>query len=412
MKKILPLFSLALIVNSGCTLFAPVDRSKFSDLEGHVFSLTTNGPVNNAEITIKEPSINEKSDVDGTFNIRGVPVKWLTVEIKAPNYETITRTIKIEPYGVKYLDFYLTNKEKSKNIKPNQIIFERNGDIWTTDEYGQNQENLTDKVRNQSFDPSAMNGMVFRSPNWLDNKTKIAYVALDNSDTPFSKNGVWLMNSSGKMMQRVTYTDSSANDLSVSTDTKNYIYSMVNPDNANNIGLYKFDTIKNKTTTLSGNFLVRDFSPKCSPKANNLVFSSEVNLIDNTNMYIAPSSSSRMQIFSMTTDGFTRKQLTSIGDNFDPRWSPDGEKIAFISNRTGSYEVWVMNKNGTGQRKLTSTNASRANNPVFSADGQRIIFNSNYKQKYSSMKASELWVFDLDNYSMRMITNDATKADW
>ena len=36
----------------------------------------------------------------------------------------------------------------------------------------------------------------------------------------------------------------------------------------------------------------------------------------------------------------------------DPAWSPDGRKIAFVSNRDGSYGVYVMNADGSGPRRL------------------------------------------------------------
>ncbi|MGB9592061.1 MAG: FlgD immunoglobulin-like domain containing protein, partial [Candidatus Kryptoniota bacterium] len=42
----------------------------------------------------------------------------------------------------------------------------------------------------------------------------------------------------------------------------------------------------------------------------------------------------------------------------DPTWSPDGSKIAFASNRSGNFDIWVMNSNGTGTPiKLTSSEA-------------------------------------------------------
>ena len=36
----------------------------------------------------------------------------------------------------------------------------------------------------------------------------------------------------------------------------------------------------------------------------------------------------------------------------DPSWSPDGRKIAFVSHRDGSYGIYVMNADGSGQRRL------------------------------------------------------------
>ncbi|MCP4360657.1 MAG: hypothetical protein GY796_21830 [Chloroflexi bacterium] len=47
-------------------------------------------------------------------------------------------------------------------------------------------------------------------------------------------------------------------------------------------------------------------------------------------------------------------QLTSTdnSDNYLPTWSPDGQHIAFASNREGVWAVWVMNADGTNQRKL------------------------------------------------------------
>ena len=36
-----------------------------------------------------------------------------------------------------------------------------------------------------------------------------------------------------------------------------------------------------------------------------------------------------------------------------PSWFPDGKRIAFQSNRTGRWEVWVINADGTGAKQLT-----------------------------------------------------------
>jgi len=41
------------------------------------------------------------------------------------------------------------------------------------------------------------------------------------------------------------------------------------------------------------------------------------------------------------------------GEVYSIAWSPDGKRIAFQSNRTGRWEVWVMNADGTGAKQLT-----------------------------------------------------------
>jgi TolB protein len=43
-----------------------------------------------------------------------------------------------------------------------------------------------------------------------------------------------------------------------------------------------------------------------------------------------------------------------IQGNFDPAWSLDGKQIAFVSNRSGAPELWVVNVDGSNLRQLTS----------------------------------------------------------
>ena len=59
-----------------------------------------------------------------------------------------------------------------------------------------------------------------------------------------------------------------------------------------------------------------------------------------------------------------------------PVWSPDGSGIAFVSDRDGDWEIYVMNADGTEQRRLTrAPGIDRA--PAWSPDGARIAFESN-----------------------------------
>jgi len=80
-------------------------------------------------------------------------------------------------------------------------------------------------------------------------------------------------------------------------------------------------------------------------------------------------------IFLADTRTGSRKQLTSSSNDRVPRWSPDGKRIAFQSQRSGRWEIWLMNADGTGARQLTSTGTVQGVvNPVWAPDGRRLAF--------------------------------------
>lgn len=61
------------------------------------------------------------------------------------------------------------------------------------------------------------------------------------------------------------------------------------------------------------------------------------------------------EIYSMNADGTDQTRLTNNqGINYDPAWSPDSNKITFVSNQVGNYEIYVMNADGSGQAQLTN----------------------------------------------------------
>ena len=85
------------------------------------------------------------------------------------------------------------------------------------------------------------------------------------------------------------------------------------------------------------------------------------------------------------------------GDVQTPAWSPDGRKLAFVSQRDGNSEIYVMNADGSAQKNLTRQPASDSH-PSWSPDGRRIVFVSRRDGN------SEIYVMNADGSGLRNLT--------
>ena len=79
------------------------------------------------------------------------------------------------------------------------------------------------------------------------------------------------------------------------------------------------------------------------------------------------------EICSTAPDGSNRRQLThNRAADYDPVWSPDGAQIAFVSERDGNPALYVMNSDGSQQRRIARTRAVA--DQVWSPDGKKVAF--------------------------------------
>lgn len=80
-------------------------------------------------------------------------------------------------------------------------------------------------------------------------------------------------------------------------------------------------------------------------------------------------------IYTVPADGGTPRAITGDGNNYRARWSPDSKRIAFISTRSGSAQVWTMDPDGSNAKQVTSL-ATEADGVIWSGDGKTLVFTS------------------------------------
>ncbi len=90
-----------------------------------------------------------------------------------------------------------------------------------------------------------------------------------------------------------------------------------------------------------------------------------------------------------------------LAEGNEPRFSPDGTQIVFVSKRTKNKDIWLMNSYGGMQTQLT-TEPKDDEQPAFSPDGKSIIFASKRTGNF------DLWVMEADGSNARQLTTDPT----
>ena len=81
----------------------------------------------------------------------------------------------------------------------------------------------------------------------------------------------------------------------------------------------------------------------------------------------------RSQVVEADASGAVRAVLPSTRDDRQPAVAPDGRRVAFVSTRSGSHEVWTARADGTGAARLTDFGGARVSGPRWSPDGRRVV---------------------------------------
>ena len=109
-------------------------------------------------------------------------------------------------------------------------------------------------------------------------------------------------------------------------------------------------------------------------------------------------------LYLLPVDGGVARRITS-GAAFDvqPRFSPDGSRIAFTSDRGGGDNIWMIGRDGSSPTQVTKEPFRLLNGPAWTPDGQYILARKHFTST-RSLGAGEVWMYHASGGSGLQLT--------
>ncbi len=115
-------------------------------------------------------------------------------------------------------------------------------------------------------------------------------------------------------------------------------------------------------------------------------------------------------IYTMPITGGTPRRIADgLAWEVQPRFSPDGSRIAFTSDRGGGDNIWVMNVDGSDMRQVTDESFRLLNQPSWSPDGRFIIAKKHFTTQRSA-GTGEIWMYHVSGGGGVAVVERASEA--
>ncbi len=220
-----------------------------------------------------------------------------------------------------------------------------------------------------------------------------ATVSPDGKQIAFESNRegkfyIYIANIDGSDVRRLTSEDTTETDAAWRPNGKQLAF--VSHENGKSI--IKVSDADGKNLRALTQPSDSNYAPKWSSKGNQIVF---VSNRDIRNSYAN-------QIYVMNADGSNQRRLSPRikFNEGNPEWSADGRHIVFQSGRDGNWDIFIMNPDGSNARNLTKT-ATAETGPSWSPDSKQIIYSMDMDG------LSQLFIMDVDGTHKRALVSNS-----
>jgi Tol biopolymer transport system component/DNA-binding winged helix-turn-helix (wHTH) protein len=200
---------------------------------------------------------------------------------------------------------------------------------------------------------------------------------------------IYLLSLAGGDPTRLTFNNSSIRGLSWTSDSKELVFASRRGGSTYN--LWKVSTSDGTPERLTTSD--RDvYSPTISLQGNRLSYTQSMMDGNIWRIGLLPSKGQENQPL---------KLISSTQEDSGPQYSPDGKRIVFASRRSGSFEIWVCESDGSNPRQLTTIGGPLTGTPRWSPDGRQIAFDSWIEGN------ADIYVISADGGKPRRLTYDS-----
>jgi TolB protein len=240
-------------------------------------------------------------------------------------------------------------------------------------------------------------------PSWSPDRKRIVFVrSVAENDAD-----VWIMNTDGTGARRLAGSARGAQDLypAFSPDGRWIVFASDRGGREPDLYVMRADGKKLRRLVAGPKFVV-DTQPRFSPDGRHVVFTSNRVSFFNHEIYRVRFSDGgglqRLTYWGTGKDG-------APGDDVSPSYSPDGKRIAFVSDRNGGYAIWTMDANGGDLREVSRHPGHNVVFPRFSPDGRSLVYTS--FRDAQGRHPDVLWTVGADGSGRRSL-GLGHAADW